>query len=67
MQKIDKIEVSADEAAQARNALDAYILEMEHASERMKKDQEEIDRLKEETKAIAHETGVLLAEHKEAA
>ena len=67
MQKIVKIEVSADEAAQVQNALDAYILEMEHASERMKKDQEEIDRLKEETKAIAVETGVLLAELKEAA
>ena len=67
MQKIVKIEVSADEATQVQNALDAYILEMEHASERMKKDQEEIDRLKEETKAIADETGVLLAELKEAA
>ena len=67
MQNIVKIEVSADEAAQVQNALDAYILEMEHASERMKKDQEEIDRLKEETKAIAVETGVLLAELKEAA
>ena len=67
MQKIVKIEVSADEATQVQNALDAYILEMEHASERMKKDQEEIDRLKEETKAIAGETGVLLAELKEAA
>ncbi|PYS64757.1 MAG: hypothetical protein DMF74_06030 [Acidobacteria bacterium] len=67
MQKIVKIEVSADEATQVQNALDAYILEMEHASERMKKDQEEIDRLKEETKAIAVETGVLLAELKEAA
>jgi len=41
MQKIVKIEVSADEATQVQNALDAYILEMEHASERMKKDQEE--------------------------
>ena len=67
MQKIVKIEVSADEAIQVQNALDAYILAMEHASERMKKDQEEIDRLKEETKAIADETGVLLAELKEAA
>jgi len=67
MQKIVKIEVSADEATQVQNALDAYMLEMEHASERMKKDQEEIDRLKEETKAIAVETGVLLAELKEAA
>ena len=67
MQKIVKIEVSADEATQVQNALDAYILEMEHASERMKKDQEEIDRLKEETKAIADETGVLLAELNEAA
>ena len=67
MQKIVKIEVSADEATQVQNALDAYILEMEHASERMKKDQEEIDWLKEETKAIAVETGVLLAELKEAA
>ena len=67
MQKIEKIEVSADVAAQAQNALDDYILEMERASERMKKDQEEIDRLKEETKAIAVETGVLLAELKEAA
>ena len=67
MQKIVKIEVSADEATQVQNALDAYMLEMEHASERMKKDQEEIDRLKEETKAIAVETGVLLAELQEAA
>ncbi len=67
MQKIIKIEVSADEAAEVQAALDSYVVEMKHASERMKRDQEEIDRLKEETRTIADKTKGLLEQLKAAA
>ena len=47
--------VSADEAAQIQGAIQECILEMHRANERMKKDQEEIERLKAKTRAMLAE------------
>ena len=52
MDETARFEVSADEAVRIQGAIQECILEMQRANERMKKDQAEIERLKEKTRAM---------------
>jgi hypothetical protein len=55
MDETARFEISPDEAARIQAAIQACILEMQRANERMKKDQEEIERLRAKTRAMLAE------------
>jgi len=50
-----RFEVTEDEATRIQQAIQECILEMHRANERMKKDQQEIERLKAKTRAMLAE------------
>ena len=54
------LELSAAEAAELQAQMRYYLTKMQSLSERMARDQERIDALKEESRIIAAETHVLI-------
>jgi methyl-accepting chemotaxis protein len=55
MPKSITVELPSDEAAEIQAEIRKYITEMQRANERIRKDQEEIQRLKQKTQAIITE------------
>jgi hypothetical protein len=61
MQKMLKLEIPAEEAAQVQAEIEHLLGEMRASQERMQKDQEEIERLKKRTRANLSEIDQLLS------
>ncbi len=55
MQKVLKLEIPAEEVAQVQAEIEHLLTEMRASNERMKKDQEEIERSKARTRAMLAE------------
>ena len=57
MSKNITLEPTADEAAEIQEAIQRLLAEIEHANEQMTKDQQEIDQMRAETRAILARLG----------
>jgi len=61
MEKMIDFQIPADEAAAIQTQFRACVTEMERANERIKKDQQEIERLKLKTRATLAEIAAIEA------
>ena len=57
MNKNITLEPTADEAAEIQEAIQRLLAEIKHANEQMTKDQQEIDQMRAETRAILARLG----------